>query len=58
MIFFKIKVGQSLDVDGWPSLLQFTQKEGLQQVLFLCFWLPQLWDREVLEQSLVVCPNC
>ena len=35
MIFFERKVGQSPDVDGWPSLLQFTQKEGLQQVLFL-----------------------
>ena len=24
MIFFERKVEQSLDVDGWPSLLQFT----------------------------------
>ena len=35
MIFFERKIGQSLGVDGWSSLLQFTQKEGLQQVLFL-----------------------
>ena len=42
MIFFERKVGQSVDVDGRPSSLQFTQTEGLQQVLFLCFWLPQL----------------
>ena len=46
MIFLKEKVGQSLDVDGWPSLLQFTQKKGLQQILFSCFWFPQLWQRD------------
>ena len=40
MIFFEREIGQYLDVDGWPSLLQFTQKERLEQVLFLCFWLP------------------
>ena len=37
MILFERKIEQSLDVDGWPYLLQFTQKEGLQQVLFLGF---------------------
>ena len=47
MILFERKIEQSLDVDGWPYLLQFTQKEGLQQVLFLGFWFPQLWQREV-----------
>ena len=47
MILFERKIEQSLDVDGWPYLLQFTQQEGLQQVLFLGFWFPQLWQREV-----------
>ena len=50
--FFKRKVGQSLDVDGRHSLLQFTQKEELQQVVLI------LWQREVLEQWLAIYPNC
>ena len=29
----------------------------MQQVV-LCFWLPQLQQREVLEQCLAICPNC
>ena len=29
MIFLDRKVGQSLDVDGWPFLLQFTQKNRI-----------------------------
>ena len=35
--------------------MQFTWKEGLQQIL--CFWLPQFWQREVLEQCLAMCQN-
>ena len=58
MIFFERKVGQSLEVDEWLSLLKFTQKKGLQQVLFLCFWLRQLWNRQILEQCLAIYPNC
>ena len=56
--FFQRIFVQSLDVDGWPSLLQFKEKEGLQQVLLAIFLVSTVVAERDFRAVFGKCPNC